>query len=638
MLNFFKFIADLYNGTDGLGPPVIEPFDEGASSIGEPDWSSASVFSPPVFSPPVFSPPVFSPPVFSPPVFTTPTLPVSPPSPPPAVPPPVEPPSPSPFTIAITWDASVSSAPAGFGSDIIAAVLYLESIFTDPVTININVGYGEVAGQPLSSTDIGENVSYFRSVSYSTLRAAVAEHATTATDASVFASLPVNSPINGATYWVSNAQAKALGLIPADGTELDASVGFVTASNFTFGDNANGGAVAPDTYDFFTTVAHELTEVMGRELFVGETFAGIPDSYTLLDLLHYSSPGVRDLVQTTPGYFSVNDGGTDLGDFNTMVGDPGDWAKSVIDDSFDADGTLGASERVSANDLTEVDAIGWNPSVATGASMLAAPESVSVTPETQYLALAQGRFGLAGGGSLATVTQSDGVGSDQYSYALSGTDAASFNLVTEGNEEVVVAGPHGVQGGPQGKLYSLTMTATDETAAGNPSVTDPINVVVGDHGNDVFDLASLPGIVTSAPTFIYGLGGNVTIDGTGMTGSLYFDGGAGAALMTGGGGVNVYEYGGANDSTASAMDIITNFNVATDLIDLTGVSNSFSGVAALDPSATQIAPGSIGWQTSRGNTFVYANTSGQAERLTTANMEIELQGSVALTSANFTHL
>jgi hypothetical protein len=243
---------------------------------------------------------------------------------------------------------------------------------------------------------------------------------------------------------------------------------------------------------------------------------------------------------------------------------------------------------------------------------------------------------LSGGSSLVAI--GEGTTGDQFSYVLSGTGATSFSLTTEGNEEVLQTGPHGVQGGPQGKLYSLTVTATDETAAGNPSTADPVNVVVGDHGNDVFDLASLPGIVTSAPTFIYGLGGNVTINGTGMTGPLYFDGGAGADIMTGGGGVNVYEYGGANDSTASAMDIITNFNVATDLIDLTGVINSFSGAAALDPSATQIAAGSIGWQTSGGNTFVYANTTGQAEALTAANMKIELQGSVALTSANFTHL
>src|ERR1700733_1843467 len=102
MLNFYKLIAELYNGTNDLGGPVLQPFDEGASSIGVPDWTGASVFSGPQFSPPEFSPPEFSPPSGSPPTTTPPvTTPVG--------TPPNPPPSPGPFTIAITWDPSVDA-------------------------------------------------------------------------------------------------------------------------------------------------------------------------------------------------------------------------------------------------------------------------------------------------------------------------------------------------------------------------------------------------------------------------------------------------------------------------------------------------------------------------------------------------
>ena len=200
MLNFFKFVDGLYNSADGLGSPVLQPFDEGASSIGVPTWSGASVFSPPVFSPPVFSPPVFSPPVFSPPVFTSPTTtpPVTtPPVAPPVGTPPNPPPSPSPFTIAITWDPSVDAAPLAFTTDIIAAVLYLETEFTNPVTINIHVGYKEINGQPMASNDLGESQPYYVPVSYAALRSAVASNARTATDSSVAASLPAVTPVAG---------------------------------------------------------------------------------------------------------------------------------------------------------------------------------------------------------------------------------------------------------------------------------------------------------------------------------------------------------------------------------------------------------------------------------------------------------
>ena len=63
--------------------------------------------------------------------------------------------------------------------------------------------------------------------------------------------------------------------------------------------------------------------------------------------------------------------------------------------------------------------------------------------------------------------------------------------------------------------------------------SDPVNVVFGDNGTDTINLASLPGVVASAPTFIYGLAGTDTISGAGMTGTLYFDAGTGNDTLTG---------------------------------------------------------------------------------------------------------
>src|ERR1700722_3328698 len=106
------------------------------------------------------------------------------------------PPSPTAFKINITWDASVSSAPAGFTNDVIAAVQYVESQFNDPVTVNIDVGYGEIDGQPVGVDDLGESDSFLQSVSYSQLLGAVDPNGGhSATGAAVAASLPASSPI-----------------------------------------------------------------------------------------------------------------------------------------------------------------------------------------------------------------------------------------------------------------------------------------------------------------------------------------------------------------------------------------------------------------------------------------------------------
>ena len=543
---------------------------------------------------------------------------------------PAIPASPSAFTIAIAWDTSVGNAPAGFTTDVIAAVQYLETRFTDAVTIHIDVGYGEVAGNGIGGA-LGSSLSNIAGTTYAQLRAALNNDATTATDTSVLASLPSNgSPIAGATYWTTSAQAKALGLSPANGSGLDGSAGFGLSPLFTYGLNETGGTVAPGTYDFFATVLHELTEVMGRQLLAGISVNGVLGGYDPLDLLHYSASGTLALVGTTPGYFSIDGGLTNLGNFNTAAGgDPGDWASSVVNDPFDAFASNGVSEPVSAADLTLLDAIGWN---LQGSSPLPAPTGVTINAATGALSALQGTRSLAANGALATLQQSGGVAGDSFTYALGGASAASF-AIASGN---LTAGKSAVFGAAGGRLYALTVTANDTTIAKSPAPV-PLDVVIGGSSGDTIDLAALSGSLAAAtPTFVYGLAGGDTILGAGMTGHLTIAGGLGADTMTGGSGGNTYVYGAASESSPGAMDIVTNFQVVMDSIDLTG-----PGAAGLTyrnqagPSASSLAAHSVVWRIGGGDTFIYANTSGATESLGATDMRIELQGAVPLTAANF---
>ena len=50
--------------------------------------------------------------------------------------------------ISIIYDSSVANAPAGFTTAITDAVNYLDKLFTNPISITIDVGYGEVGGLP----------------------------------------------------------------------------------------------------------------------------------------------------------------------------------------------------------------------------------------------------------------------------------------------------------------------------------------------------------------------------------------------------------------------------------------------------------------------------------------------------------
>src|SRR5579864_6395733 len=138
----------------------------------------------------------------------------------------------------------------------IAAANVFTSNFTDNIAVNITVD--AVAGTSV----FGQSNTFLNSTSYANLTAHVAADATTADDATAIGaggSVTGADPTGGAgTWWVSRAEAKALGLIASDASN-DGTTTFGAGNPFTF-----AGPVAPGTYDFQGVAAHEISEVLGR--------------------------------------------------------------------------------------------------------------------------------------------------------------------------------------------------------------------------------------------------------------------------------------------------------------------------------------------------------------------------------------
>jgi FG-GAP-like repeat len=271
--------------------------------------------------------------------------------------------------INVTFDSSVNNAPAGFVASFNAVVQFFESHFNNPITINIDVGYGEIDGAPLASGALGESQTEFNSYSYSAIRTALVANAGSAVQISAANTLPASDPTPGGNgnYYASTAEARALGL-SGPSSALDGFVGFASTGSATFTYNTtNGGSVAPGTYDFFGVAAHEISEVLGRDLFVGnQDGQGIgPNSYTPLDLFHYSSNGVRDFSGTSAGYFSFDGGATNVDNFNTNPsGDFGDWASSAGNDAFLAFSGSGHANPVTQADINELNVLGYDLALA----------------------------------------------------------------------------------------------------------------------------------------------------------------------------------------------------------------------------------------------------------------------------------
>ena len=281
-------------------------------------------------------------------------------------------------------NSSVASAPASFVAAINYVVNYYDTLFTNNVTINLNVGYGEVAGQTMGAGALGESYSpTLVSESYASVVSAL--QAEGAPGASALSS---TSPLSGALY-MTQTEAQALGLTNAVSTGY---VGFSSSLPFSYTANATP---ASNAYYFIGAAEHEITEVMGRASLID----GQPGYYALMDLYRFTAASVHDTTAGGSGstaYFSINNGVTNLGTWNNSPanGDLGDWYPSGPaaggNDSFNDYTSPGVINVMSANDVTLMQALGWTTQPAQPSG------SIAVTANTMA-ALQGGAAGYASG-------------------------------------------------------------------------------------------------------------------------------------------------------------------------------------------------------------------------------------------------
>jgi len=192
----------------------------------------------------------------------------------------------------LTYGPDIANAPDGFKATVEAVAAFFESTFTDPVTINVKVERG-LSGGLLGHSDYALTGPY----TFAQITTALAQETHSGSDVIALAHLPTVDPISGThAYYMTSAQAKALGL-QGPSNALDGTVQFANNPPFDY-DRSDG--ITPGSYDFYGTVAHELSEVMGRELNAigNEVQTGKPNGYYPFDLFKYSAAGVPTFVGT----------------------------------------------------------------------------------------------------------------------------------------------------------------------------------------------------------------------------------------------------------------------------------------------------------------------------------------------------
>jgi hypothetical protein len=266
------------------------------------------------------------------------------------------------LAIDLIWDSSVSDAPKGFTAAVDSVAELLVSVLhtTARTVLYIDVGWGELLGGPVPG--LAASASQFWYEDTGSVIGALAAHGDDMTAASGAAL--------GPDLFFTQAEGKALGLLPGtfgDATHIDGAIGFsdLTGTGYSWQLSATGTGLKQ--FNLQAAALHELTEVMGRV-----AFGGTSGLYAPLDLFDFTAPGVLS-QSNMGGYFSINNGATQMGQFNDAKdngGDVGDWAivYSVADsqtlppglqDPFDAAFIPGYDFTPSLDDLLVMQALGY---------------------------------------------------------------------------------------------------------------------------------------------------------------------------------------------------------------------------------------------------------------------------------------
>jgi hypothetical protein len=492
--------------------------------------------------------------------------------------------------IDLSFDSSVDAAPAALVTTAEAAAAYLDTLISTSLTLTIDVGYGEVAGLPVGS--LGESEQFgVRSYSYQAIRAAMQTRTATPAEIAAAASLPAADPTGGGDFELSSAEAEALGLSPGPATgQAVGAIGLSSADAMTY--SSSGGA-ARGTYDAFGVILHELTEVLGRTADVGiYEGAGV---YSLLDLFRYSAPGVRDL---SPGAASFSpDGRTLTAQFNNSAvngDDAGDWAASMVDDSFDASSNEGVANTLSPVDLTVMDVLGYSPVGAVGIAGTTANQATTDSKAVSPFASVTLSDSLPGESEAVTVSLSSAANGTLRNLGGGSYDATRGVYTVSGTVAAVAAAVEGLiftpttHQVPPGQIVTTRFTITETDAAGHSS-SDTTTTVVATAA------ATPPLVVNTAGggSYVYAWFAAATVretvtgysgsNGTGVTTAVILDRTDGSSM--------VYVYNPTSTVTQtmqdwSATDSTSGAPAGTLLADLVDNADGTSDVYAYNPTST----------------------------------------------------
>jgi hypothetical protein len=269
-----------------------------------------------------------------------------------------------------TFDSSITNNPnaAAIQATINRAISFHESLFADPITVEIRFRYSTTTpeGRPLPMGMLARTDLVLYPLPWSAYINALRADAQGSNDSQANASLP-NTALSG-NIRPSSANGRAVGLDtpPAmfangndgQGGPYDAIVTLNSAPPFQF-----SRPPAPNNFDAQRSIEHEVDEAIG----LGSRLGANNNDFRPQDLFSWSSPGHRNISTSGQRYFSIDGGGNNIVNFNQdPEGDLGDWFSEQCPQTHpyvqNAFGCAGQYSDISATspEAVNLDVIGYD--------------------------------------------------------------------------------------------------------------------------------------------------------------------------------------------------------------------------------------------------------------------------------------
>ena len=282
------------------------------------------------------------------------------------------------LTIHATFDSSIANNPnsAAIQAMISRAISFHESLFTDPITIQIRFRYSTTTpdGMTLPMGTLAQTDFVVYQIPWGSYISALRADATSSNDTQANASLP--STALSPNVQPASAAGRAVGLNtpPAmftdghvgPGGPYDAIVTLNSAAPYQFSRPPTAG-----NFDAQRSTEHEVDEAIG----LGSRLGGNGSDVRPQDLFSWSSPGHRSISSSGTRYFSINGGVTNIVNFNQdSHGDFGDWLSGACPQTHpyvqNAFGCAGQDSDISATspEGINLDVIGYDLTQATNLS------------------------------------------------------------------------------------------------------------------------------------------------------------------------------------------------------------------------------------------------------------------------------